>query len=124
MARKTGEVSEQTQAESTPETGDGTGSSATAEERELRARVAALEAENRELRALLERREREHVEQLRKIHAALGEAQERLYWLDRLHINLNAVMERPAGERALAAARAVRDATRPVRSLVRRLRSA
>lgn len=124
MARKTSEVSEQTQAESTPEMGDGTGSSATAEEHELRARVAALEAENRELRALLERREREHVEQLRKVHEALGEAQERLYWLDRWRIDLNALMERPAGDRARAAARAVRDATRPVRSLVRRLRSA
>lgn len=117
-------MSEHTQTQSTPETGDGAAPSGTEGERDLRARIAALEAENRELRALLERREREHVEQLRKVHEALGEAQERLYWLDRWHIDLNALMERPAGERARAAARVVRDVTRPVRSLVRRLRSA
>ncbi|GBD46179.1 hypothetical protein HRbin41_01001 [bacterium HR41] len=92
-------------------------------ESELRARVADLEAENRRLRALLERRERQHSEELRKLHTALGELQERVYWLDRWHIDLNAIMERPAAERARAAARAAREVTRPLRALARWLRT-
>jgi hypothetical protein len=43
----------------------------------------------------LETIEREHVEQLARAHAALAEAQDRSYWLDRWGIDLNALMRRP-----------------------------
>ena len=47
----------------------------------LRARVAALEAER--------------AEQLGRLQASLAEAQEKVYWLDRWRIDLNALMEKP-----------------------------
>jgi hypothetical protein len=74
----------------------------------LRARVAALEAERAEL--------------LRATAAAVATAQERAYWLDRWHVDLNAVMARPAAARVRAIARAVRAPLRLARGLARRLR--
>jgi hypothetical protein len=62
----------------------------------LRARVAALEAELVEVQA--------------RADAVVAEWQERAYWLDRLHIDLNAAMERPGANQlrlALKAARAI-----------------
>jgi len=62
----------------------------------LRERVAALEDELAERAA--------------RTNAALAAAQDRTYWLDRLHIDLNAFMHRPAAARLvrlLPAARAV-----------------
>jgi hypothetical protein len=74
----------------------------------LRSRVAALEAERAEL--------------LRVTTAAVATAQERAYWLDRWHVDLNAVMARPAAARVRAAARAARAPVRLARGLARRLR--
>ena len=73
----------------------------------LRARVAALEAERAEL--------------MRSTAAAIASAQQRAYWLDRWHLDLNALMARPAAARARAAARAVRAPLRLARTLKRRL---
>ena len=73
----------------------------------LRARVAALEAERAELQ--------------RATAATVAAAQRRAYWLDRWHLDLNALMARPAAGRARAAARAVRLPVRAVRTLKRRL---
>ncbi len=42
----------------------------------------------------LEALERAHVEQLARANAALAAAQERSYWLDRWHLDLNALMRR------------------------------
>jgi hypothetical protein len=84
----------------------------TADERQeletLRARVAALEAERGEL--------------LRATAATVASAQQRAYWLDRWHLDLNALMARPAAARIRAAARAVRMPVRVLRTLKRRLR--
>ena len=64
----------------------------------LRARIAALEHE------LAERTER--------AGAAVAAAEERAYWLDRWHIDLNAVMEHRIALRAHDAARALGRAKR------------
>ena len=83
----------------------------TATEREeleaLRVRVAALEAERIELQA--------------RANAAVAAAQERAYWLDRWHVDLNAVMARPAAGRVRELARGLRAPVRAARDLKRRL---
>jgi hypothetical protein len=73
----------------------------------LRTRVAELEAEHAELQ--------------RRTAAAIAAAQHRAYWLDRWHLDLNAMMARPAATRARAMARAVRSPVRAVREAKRRL---
>jgi hypothetical protein len=73
----------------------------------LRARVAALEAELIEAYALANR--------------AIAEAQERTYWLDRWHVDLNQLMRHPAADWVRAAARSVRSVYRRVLRLKRRL---
>jgi hypothetical protein len=78
-----------------------------AEIERLRSRVAALESELVEVQA----------------HAndAVAEWQDRAYWLDRWHLDLNALMRRRGTARVRAALRAVRS---PVRLLRRALRAA
>jgi type VI protein secretion system component VasF len=73
----------------------------------LRARVAALEAERHE--------------ELRRAGEAVAAYQERVYWLDRWHLDLNALMARPGAAEFRAAVRAVRAVIRRVRLLKRRL---
>jgi hypothetical protein len=53
-----------------------------------------------ELRALRERigaLEREHQEQIARANAAIAAAQDRSYWLDRWHLDLNALMRTAPG---------------------------
>jgi hypothetical protein len=53
-----------------------------------------------ELRALRERveiLEREHQQQISRANAAIAAAQDRSYWLDRWHLDLNALMRTRAG---------------------------
>ena len=66
----------------------------------LRARVERLEAENAELAA--------------RANAAVAAAQDRVYWLDRWGIDLNALMRRRGAERV------PRRAARASRCVVRR----
>jgi hypothetical protein len=73
----------------------------------LRARVAALEAEL--------------VDTQTRANAAVGEWQERAYWLDRLHIDLNKLMERPGANELRLALRAVRAVFWRIRRIKRRL---
>jgi hypothetical protein len=61
---------------------------------QLRARVAALEAELVEVQA--------------RANAAVAEWQERAYWLDRLHLDLNALMRRPGAKEVRLTLRAAR----------------
>jgi septal ring factor EnvC (AmiA/AmiB activator) len=84
-------------------------------ENQLRAEIAYL---NERIRAL----EAERVEHDRRANATIAAAQERAYWLDRWHLDLNALMERPGADRARAAARGMRGPVRWLRLLVRRLR--
>jgi hypothetical protein len=65
-----------------------------AELERLRARVAGLEAELVEVQARADR--------------AVAEWEDRAYWLDRLHIDLNALMRRPGANQLRLALKAVR----------------
>ncbi|HEV3321696.1 MAG TPA: hypothetical protein VG147_05825 [Solirubrobacteraceae bacterium] len=79
-----------------------------AENERLRARVAALEAELVEVQS--------------RTNAAIAKWQEQAYWLDRWHLDLNALMRRPGATELLGAVRAVRGVWWRVKLLERRLR--
>jgi hypothetical protein len=76
----------------------------------LRARVAALEAEL--------------VEQARRTERIVAEAQARTYWLDRWHLDLNALMRRPgigpALDLAFRAARKLKRGPQKLRRILTR----
>jgi hypothetical protein len=78
-----------------------------AEIERLRGRVAALESELVEVQA--------------KANDAVAEWQDRAYWLDRWHLDLNELMRRPITARVRAVLRAVRS---PVRFLRRAIKAA
>jgi hypothetical protein len=71
-------------------------------------RRTAVEAENARLRARVAALESELVEVQARANAAVAECQERAYWLDRLHIDLNALMERPGANEVRVTLKAVR----------------
>jgi hypothetical protein len=73
----------------------------------LRLRVAELEAERSEL--------------VRRTNAAVAAAQRRSYWLDRWHIDLDAIMRRPLADRLRRLARAARMPVRALRKVKRAL---
>jgi hypothetical protein len=73
----------------------------------LRARVAALEAERQEEAA--------------RAAAAMARASDRLYWLDRWHVDLNTIMAKPGAAQARALVRALRSPVRLIRRLKHRL---
>jgi hypothetical protein len=83
---------------------------------------ADLEAENERLRARLAALEDELVEVQERANRAVGEWQERAYWLDRLNIDLNHLMERPGMGQVRFVLRAVRAVYWRLKRLVRRLR--
>jgi len=78
-----------------------------AELERLRGRVAALEQELVEVQA--------------RANAAVAAAQERAYWLERWHIDLNALMRKPGAKEFRALLRMIRAAARRVKKLKRRL---
>jgi hypothetical protein len=78
-----------------------------AEIERLRARVAELEARLIEVEDWANR--------------SVGAAQERLYWLDRWHLDLNRLMERPGSSEVRAAMRALRAVYRWLAQLRSRL---
>lgn len=78
-----------------------------AEIERLRARVAALEAEL--------------VEQAARTERIVAAAQERAYWLDRWHLDLNALMRKPGAAEARWLFRAFRKVVREAKKLKRRL---
>ena len=80
-----------------------------AELERLRARVAALEAELIEVQA--------------RANAAVAAAQERAYWLERWHVDLNALMRKPGAKQFRALLRAVRAVGRQLRRIKRRFLS-
>jgi hypothetical protein len=71
-------------------------------------RQTAAEAENERLRARIAALESELVEVQARANAAVAEWQERAYWLDRLHIDLNALMERPGANGVRVTLKALR----------------
>ena len=71
----------------------------------LRARIAALESELVEVQA--------------RANAAVADAQEKAYWLERWHVDLNALMRKPGAAQFRAGLRAVRVIGRFFRRLKR-----
>ncbi len=78
-------------------------------------------AELEVLRARVLELERERTEQIAAANAAVAAAQERAYWLDRWHLDLNALMARPGAAEFRAAIRIAREAIRIVRRTKRKL---
>jgi hypothetical protein len=83
-----------------------------------------LEAENQLLRAQVRALEAELVEVQAKANAAVAGWQERAYWLDRWHLDLNALMRRPGASELRAALRVIRDVKRAFIKAKRRLSGA
>ncbi|MGA2453507.1 MAG: hypothetical protein ABSG93_08305 [Solirubrobacteraceae bacterium] len=71
-----------------------------------------LQAENEILRARVAALESELVEVQARTDAAVAQWQERAYWLDRWHVDLNALMQRPGAAELRAALRAIRSVVR------------
>ena len=65
--------------------------------------------------------ERERAEELAAANAAIAELQERVYWLDRWHLDLNALMARKGAAELRTLVRMVRKPVRLVRLAKRKL---
>ena len=65
--------------------------------------------------------ERQLAEQAERTNAAVAAAQDRAYWLDRWHLDLNALMRRRGAAEARAALRAGRRVVRTAKRIRRRL---
>jgi len=81
-----------------------------------------LARENERLRARIEKLEAELLDVQARTNAAVAKWQDRAYWLDRWHLDLNAVMRRPGAAEARAALRAIRAVARFFKRLRRGLR--
>lgn len=89
-------------------------------------RLPAPEADPRDaelaaLRARVEELERQLAEQAARTAGTVAEAQEKLYWLERWHVDLDRVMARPGAVPTLEAVRSLRGVVRRGRKLKRRL---
>jgi hypothetical protein len=82
-----------------------------------------LARENEHLRARVDALEAELLDVQSRANAAVARWQERAYWLDRWHLDLNAVMRRRGAAEARAALRAIRSVLRFLRRLRRGLRA-
>jgi ABC-type transporter Mla subunit MlaD len=82
------------------------------------------EEEVRDLRARLEQLERERADEIARANAAVAAAQDKSYWLDRWHVDLNQLMRRPGASEARAALRALRSVYRFLYDLRSRSRGA
>jgi hypothetical protein len=75
------------------------------------------------LRARVEQLERDRAEQVARANAAMAAAQDRSYWLDRWHLDLNGLMRRPGASEARTAIRVLRAVYRRLNGFRRRLRA-
>ncbi len=80
-----------------------------------------LQAENELLKARVSALEAELVEVQTKANAAVARWQERAYWLDRWHLDLNALMRRPGAAELRSLLRGVREVKRTYVRARRRL---
>ena len=78
-------------------------------------------AELRALRERLDALEREASERTARANAALAAAQDKSYWLDRWHLDLNALMRKPGASEFRALVRAVRSVMRTLKKIKRKL---
>ena len=83
---------------------------------------SSLEAENERLRARIAALESELVEVQSRANAAVAAWQERAYWLDRLHLDLNSLMRKPGANQLRLTLKAMRAAMWALQRLSRRLR--
>lgn len=83
---------------------------------------ADVQAENELLRARIAALEQELVETQARANAAVAMWQERAYWLDRWHLDLNALMRKPGASEFRAALRAFRAVGRAFTRARRRLK--
>lgn len=81
-----------------------------------------VEAENERLRARVSELEAELVEVQARANAAVAHWQERAYWLDRWHLDLNALMRHRGAAELRALLRAVRSVLWAAKRARRRLR--
>ena len=81
-----------------------------------------VEAENERLRARVQELEAELVEVQARTNAAIAHWQERAYWLDRWHLDLNALMRRRGAAEFRALVRAARSVVWGAKRARRRLR--
>jgi hypothetical protein len=84
-------------------------------------RQSSLQAENERLRARVAALETELVDVQARANAAVAQWQERAYWLDRWHLDLNALMRRPGASQVRAVLRAVRSIVWGFQRIKRRL---
>jgi hypothetical protein len=84
-------------------------------------REQELELEIERLRARLNALESELVEVQASTNAAVSAWQDRAYWLDRLHIDLNAIMRKPGANQLRIALKAVRAVFWTLKRIRRRL---
>jgi hypothetical protein len=82
---------------------------------------SSLEAENERLRERVAALEAELVDTQARANSAVAEWQERAYWLDRLHIDLNSLMRRPGANLVRVTLKAVRSAYWLLKRLMRHL---
>jgi hypothetical protein len=82
-----------------------------------------LQQENERLRNRIAALEEELVETQARANAAVARWQERAYWLERWHLDLNALMRRRGAAEFRAGLRAFRSLTRIFTRTARRLRS-
>ena len=85
-------------------------------------RQSSLETENERLREQVAALEAELVDTQTRANAAVAEWQERAYWLDRLHIDLNSLMRRPGANQLRITLKAVRAVYWRLKFITRRLR--
>jgi len=80
-----------------------------------------LVRENERLRAQVVALESELVEVQARANAAVAEWQDRAYWLERLHIDLNSLMQRPGANQLRLTLKAARAAWWALKRVKRRL---
>jgi hypothetical protein len=75
---------------------------------DVASRQRELEAQNEHLRARVNALESELVDTQARTNAAIAQWQERAYWLDKTHVDLNRLMQRPGANELRLVLRAVR----------------
>jgi hypothetical protein len=84
---------------------------------------ARLQAENERLRGQVAALEQELLDVQARTNASVAHWQERAYWLERWHLDLNALMRRRGAMEALAVVKLLRSGVRLLRQVKWRLRS-
>jgi cell division septum initiation protein DivIVA len=72
-----------------------------------------------QLRRRVAELERRLADQAERANRAVAAAQDKAYWLDRYHVDLNAIMKHRSAQRAVAVAGVFRRALRRARRLLR-----